>query len=382
MDAFFAAVEMLDRPELRGKAIIVGGLPEERGVVATASYEARQFGVHSAMSSHQAYRLCPRAIFVKPRGTRYAEISRQVFQIFEDFTPITEKVSIDEAFLDVTGSFGLFGSPEAIGHEIKRRILEELGLVASVGVAPNKFLAKLASDLEKPDGFVVIRAGEAKVLLAGLPIGKLWGVGKVTRGKLERLGIRRIGDLRAIPPQDLERHLGSQARTLLDLARGIDDRPVVVDAEAKSIGAETTFVRDIAGRRQLHEHLDRLVERVARRLRDKGRRARTIHLKARYADFTTVTRAHTLPSPTALTSVIRDTARELLDRKLGRADRPLRLLGVSASNLKRADEGQLELFPDGREEKAERVDHLIDDLQDKYGEQKIHRGKGSRDRTA
>jgi len=374
MDAFFASVEVLDNPALRGKPVIVGGTPEGRGVVAAASYEARAFGVHSAMSSVQALRLCPQAVVIHPRIRRYGEISEQIFAIFSEYTPAVEPVSIDEAFLDVTGCAGLFGPPAQIGAAIKRRIREELGLTASVGVAPNKFLAKLASDLEKPDGFVVIEADRAREILAPLSVGRLWGVGKATQSQLALLGIHKIGDLVGVAPELLEPHVGSFARTLIELAQGIDERPVVAGGDARSIGAETTFARDIADAAQLRAALDGLVQKVGRRLRAEGLRAHTVNLKARYEDFTTVTRALTLAAATAATRALREAARELLEKKLGRGQRPLRLVGVSVSNLERADEGQGDLFGAISDEKDERLDRVLDAIDQKFGPGSIRRG--------
>lgn len=374
MDAFYASVEMLDNPELKGKPVIVGGTPEGRGVVAASSYEARKFGVHSAMSAYKARKLCPQGVFILPHMGRYCEISRQIFAVFHDYTPLVEPISIDEAFLDVTGSHKLFGSAERIGRTIKRRIREEIGLTASVGVAPNKFLAKLASDLEKPDGFVIIRAEEAAARLAGLPVGRLWGVGKVTGEQLALLGIHTVRELLAFPDGGLEARLGGLAGTLRELAQGLDERPVVPDSESKSIGAETTFAKDISDPAELRRQLDELADSVAHKLRVEGYRARTINLKARYEDFTTVTRAITLARATALTLEIRKTARELLEKRLGRGGRPLRLVGVSASNLERAAEGQAELFPDEAIQKSEKLDHLMDKIQKKFGSEVIRRG--------
>ncbi len=375
MDAFFASVEELDDPTLRGKPVIVGGAPEERGVVSAANYVARRFGVHSAMSSAMARRLCPHGVFLKPRGRRYVEISRQIVAIFEHYTPLVETLSLDEAFLDVTGSRRLFGTPVEIGREIKRRIREEIGLTASVGIAPNMFLAKLASDLEKPDGFVVIEEREVQTRLDPLAVGKLWGVGPVTQAALEKLGIRTVRELLAADQALLARRLGEDsARALRALAQGIDHRRVEPDSERKSISEETTFARDVADEGRLCATLDALADEVARRLRRHGLRARTIQLKARYPDFTTVTRALTLPAPTASTIQIRQTARELLAGRLGRAGRPLRLVGVGVTNLVADEEGQLELFRD-REERDERVDRLLDRLQDKYGPGAIGHGR-------
>ncbi len=366
MDAFFAAVEVLDNPELKGKPVIVGGTPETRGVVAAASYEVRRFGVHSAMSSYRALKLCPHAVIIKPRGGRYGEVSRQVMEILERYTPLVEQISIDEAFLDVTGSEHLFGPAPDIGRDIKRRIREELQLTASVGVAPNKFLAKLASDLEKPDGFVVIEQANAAAVLAPLPVGKLWGVGKVTERELADIGVHRVGDLLTRPREKLKDCLGSYTDTLLELAQGLDDRPVETEDAQKSIGAETTFPKDIADREVLRGWMCKLVERVGRELRESGMRTRTVNIKARFPDFTTITRAQTLPAPTAATKTIRETALEMLMERVPKT-KPLRLLGVSVSNLVMPGEGQLELFPDEVEEKAEALDHIVDEIQERFG---------------
>lgn len=374
MDAFYASIEQLEHPELRGKPVIVGGDAEHRGVVAAASYEVREFGVHSAMSSYRAKKLCPDAIFVPPRMSDYVAYSRRIFAILKEYTPLVEPISIDEAFLDVTGSRTLFGPASEIGQLIKQRIREEIGLTASVGVAANKFLAKLASDLEKPDGFVVIPPKNAAARLAPLPVGRLWGVGKVTQKQLAEHGVRTIKDLLAMPSHSLEGIVGSYAPRLQKLARGIDDRPVVVGEGSKSIGAETTFAKDIADGDRLRDILDSLSVRVAKRLRKEGFRAHTIQLKARYADFTTVTRATTIPISTASTRTIVQTARELLETRLEREGRALRLLGVSGTGLVRPAEGEPELFPDREREQNERVDHLLDTLQDKYGSEKIWRG--------
>jgi len=367
MDAFYASVEVLDDPSLKGKPVMVGGTPEGRGVVAAASYEAREYGVHSAMSAARAVKLCPDGIFLRGRMDRYAEISGQVFAIFEDYTPLVEPLSIDEAFLDMTGSRRLFGSAEQVGRTIKDRILAEIGLVASVGLAANKFLAKLASDLEKPDGFTVIPPGEARALLAGLPIGKLWGVGKVAEKQMHQFGIRKVGDLLAVPPELLVEQFGDHAVHLLELAVGHDERAVVPVHEAKSIGNETTFREDISEAEHLQDILDQLVAKVARRLRSHGFLARTVTLKARYPDFTTHTRSETLTSPSDSGVDLRDAARGLLTGKLGRRGRPLRLIGVTASNLVRQGEGQGQLFPDPDRERDRKLDSIMDTVHGKFG---------------
>jgi DNA polymerase-4 len=352
----------------------VGGTAEQRGVVAAASYEVRKYGVRSAMSSYRARQLCPHAVFIPPRMGHYVKYSKKIFAILREYTPLVEPLSIDEAFLDVSGSRKLFGPATEIGRTIKHRIKEEVGLTASVGVAPNKFLAKLASDLEKPDGFVVIRPGEAESRLAPLPVSRLWGVGKVTQRQLAGQGVKTIQDLLDLPAHRLEGIVGTYTARLRRLARGIDDRPVVVGESSKSIGAETTFAEDIADPDRLRDITDSLAVRVARRLRKEGYRAHVIHLKARYADFTTVTRATTIPIATATTQELVHTARELLETRLDRQGRALRLLGVSLSGLVRPAEGEPELFPDTAREQNERVDHLLDALQERFGSGSIWRG--------
>jgi len=374
MDAFYASVEVMDNPALAGKPVIVGGTPETRGVVAAASYEARKYGVHSAMSSHRAHKLCPHGVFILPRMSRYVEISREIRHIFEAFTPLIEPISIDEAFLDVTASQALFGSAPDIGRAIKRRIRDEIGLVASIGVAPNKFLAKLASDLEKPDGFVVITQEEAEARLAPLPVSRLWGVGKKTEAGLTAAGIHTIGDVVRADHARLERLVGSYAPHMQELARGLDDRDVVPDAEAKSIGAENTFPRDIGDAQALRAELDLLSERVAERARDERMVGHTVNLKARYADFTTVTRAITLPAPTAESVVIRGAARLLLEGRLEREGRALRLLGVSLSNLSHADEASGDLFDTPRTTRNRTLDNVMDGLRRRFGAGAVRRG--------
>ncbi|HEX6791438.1 MAG TPA: DNA polymerase IV [Candidatus Krumholzibacteria bacterium] len=374
MDAFYASVEVMDNPSLAGKPVIVGGTPETRGVVAAASYEARKFGVHSAMSSYRAHRLCPHGVFILPRMSRYVEVSRHIHDILESFTPLVEPISIDEAFLDVTASRSLFGDATEIGRAIKQRIRGEIGLVASVGVAPNKFLAKLASDLEKPDGFVVITQDEAQARLAPLPVSRLWGVGKVTEQKLLAAGIHTIGDVVRADHARLERLVGSYAAHMQELARGLDDREVIPDTEAKSIGAENTFPRDIADSEQLRAELDLLSERVAERARADGVVGHTVNLKARYADFTTVTRAMTLPEPTDESVVIRGAARLLLEERLGREGRALRLLGVSISNLSHADEITGSLFDSPRATRNRTLDGIMDALRHRFGDGALRRG--------
>jgi DNA polymerase-4 len=253
MDAFYASVEERDRPELVGKPVIVGGTPEGRGVVAAANYVARKFGVHSAMPAVAAHRLCPHGVFLRPRTEYYAEVSDQIRAIFEKYTPLIEPLSLDEVFLDVTGSEPLFGPAVSIGRAIKQEIRERLRLIASVGVAPNKFLAKIASDLKKPDGFVVVEPTQVQEFLDPLPVGRLWGVGKVTGQVFEKLGVHRIGQLRQMPVELLRHHFGSSGEHLGELAQGIDDRPVVPEQEAKSISHEPTFAKRLKTHGRAHD---------------------------------------------------------------------------------------------------------------------------------
>ncbi len=377
MDAFYASVEVLDRPELAGRPVIVGGTPAGRGVVAAASYEARKFGVHSAMSAARARALCPQAVFLKPRMERYSEISRAVFAVFADFTPLVEPLSIDEAFLDVTGCRLLHGPAVAIGHAIKDRIAERIGLTASVGIAANKFLAKLASDLDKPDGFVVISPRRAQDLLRGLPIERMWGVGKAAAGQLRLLGVKTIGDLLVIPEPVLAARFGVQAGRWLALGRGEDDRPVVPAREAKSIGNELTFPEDITDAGQLRGICDLLADKVGYRLRAQGLQAGTITLKVRFADFSTRTRAVSPPRPTDSSVEIRTLAHELLAKRTDRRGRALRLLGVSASHLQPPAAVQADLFGDDEaDERQRRLDRILDRVQERYGP-KLRRGAAS-----
>lgn len=367
MDAFYAAVEVLDDPSLAGRPVIVGGTPAGRGVVAAASYEARRFGVHSAMSAARARQLCPTGVFRRPRMQRYVDVSGQILAILQEYTPLVEPLSIDEAFLDVTGCERLFGSAAAIGRTIKDRVRREVGLTASVGVAPNKFLAKLASDLEKPDGFVVIEAAAARDTLAALPVRKLWGVGEVSERELRRHGIRTIGDLARAPRSLLAGCFGEHAAQLLDLAAGRDDRPVIPAHEAKSIGNEVTFAADIADPEELRGVLDLLAEKVAWRLRRHGLRGRTVTVKARFPDFATHTRSETLPQTTCSTATIRAVARELLERRLDRRGRPLRLVGVTVSQLEGRAAVQGELFSDPTGAREAALDSLVDRVRDRFG---------------
>jgi DNA polymerase IV len=375
MDEFFAAVEKLDNPSLRGKPILVGGDPNGRGVVATASYEARQFGCHSAMPMRKAIRLCPQAVIVHPHFERYSALSKQVFGILRQFTPLVEELSIDEAFLDVAGSRRLLGEPPRIAADIKKRIRAETGLTASVGVAYNKFLAKLASDLKKPDGLVVIVPEQMHEILDPLSVSKIWGVGPVACGQLERLNIRTIGQLRRASPGVLARTFGHDtAEHFMRLANGLDDRPVVTESQAKSVGQEETFAVDVDNPDALRATLRGQIEEVAQRLRSQHLRARTVTLKLRHGDFTTLTRSVTLPEPTHSTDELSRAARGVFDQWASGQFRPLRLLGTSASNLS-GEHGQLSLFANPGQQKQQRVDQALDSINKRFGASAINRGK-------
>ena len=374
MDAFFASVEQLDFPELRGRPVIVGGPAEGRGVVSAASYEAREFGVHSAMPTAQAQRLCPHGVCRPGRMERYAEVSGVIHEIFERYTPLVEPLSLDEAFLDVTGSRRLFGPAAEIGRRIKADIKRETGLTGSVGVATNKFLAKLGSDLEKPDGFVVLEPERVLEVLDPLPISRLWGVGKVTHKQLTGMGLYTFRDVRERSAKWLEERLGDLGTHIGRLARGLDDRPVVPDHEAKSLGAERTFARDVSDVQAQREILLHLADHVARRLRRHDLQTRCVTVKLRYGDFRTVTRSATLRSPTGTTEQIRAAAGDLHDRWARKQAGALRLLGVACSQLSAAGSGQLMLFEDPGEAKQRRLDEALDTIQDKFGDGALSRG--------
>ncbi|HPC93802.1 MAG TPA: DNA polymerase IV [Sedimentisphaerales bacterium] len=374
MDAFYASVEQRDRPELRGKAVIVAGDPKARGVVSAASYEARRFGIHSAMPTAQALRRCPHAILLPVRMERYAEISHEIQLIFERYTPLVEPISLDEAFLDVTASVNLFGPAERIGRSIKEQIASQTQLTASVGVAPNKFLAKLASDLKKPDGFVVITERNKQEILDPLGVGRIWGVGKVTERALHSRGIRTIADLRATPEAELTTIVGNGAAELLKLARGEDDSEVEAVRQAKSLSSEQTFATDIHDTTILLGVLLEQVEEVAQRLRRRRLKARTVTLKLRYGDFRTVTRSETLGEATNQTQVLWATAERVFRQWQRNASGALRLLGFGVTGLQSQERSQATLFADPQAEKFERLDQVVDAICDRYGRRAVHRG--------
>jgi len=374
MDAFYASVEQLDHPELKGKAVIVGGDPRGRGVVSAASYEARKFGVHSAMPTAQAIRCCPHAVLLPVRMERYAEVSHAIRAIFEQYTPLVEPISLDEAFLDVTASIALFGTAEQIGRAIKKAVLEQTHLTASVGVAPNKFLAKLASDLNKPDGFVIVTEQNKQQILDPLPVGKIWGVGEVTEKALQSHGIRTIGQLRASSLEELAAIVGNGAGELQKLARGEDDREVEPDRQCKSLSSEQTFATDIGDATILLSVLLGQVEEVAQRLRQEKLKARTVTLKLRYGDFRTVTRSDTLREATSVTQTLWATAERVFHRWHARSGGPLRLVGFGVSGLASEQAGQQLLFRDPEKEKLKRLDKAVDEIRDRYGNRAVHRG--------
>jgi DNA polymerase-4 len=364
MDAFYASVEVLKDPSLRGKPVVVGS-PGPRGVVMSASYESRRWGVHSAMPSARARRLCPEAVFVRPDFTSYQAYATRLREILLSFTPHVEPLSLDEAFLDVSGATSLFGPPPEIAGAVRGRIRDELSLVASVGVAPNKLLAKLASAAAKPDGMVVVQAGRALGFLHQLPVSALWGVGERTHELLERLGVRTVGELAAVPLRVLERTLGEgPARHLHELAGGLDDRPVVPYEAPKQVSHEETFDHDLDRQDAVNRELLRLAFRVAARLRREGYRARTIVLKVRLASFTTLTRSRTLADPTDAGADLYRVASDLY-RAIPGGRRRIRLLGVAGTGLVSSGADQLALVRAGRWQDAERA---LDRIDRRFGE--------------
>lgn len=378
MDAFYASVEQRDHPEYRGRPVVVGADPkggQGRGVVAACSYEAREYGIHSAMPISFAYKRCPHAVYLRGDMKKYVHISHQILKILKRFTPDIEPISIDEAFLDITGSYKLFGTPEETCRKIKATICEETGLQASLGMAPNKMTAKIASDLEKPDGLVVVTSKGLQEFLHPLPVGKLWGVGKRTKEELSRLGIRTIGDLASRDLKDLSNLLGKSGVHVWKLANGIDPRDVETSIGIKSIGHEHTFEEDVIDPQMIEDTLMWLAEKVSRRMRKKGFRGRTVSLKIRLADFSTYTRAKSLQTPT---NYVNDLFQTALDKarafKLGK--QPIRLIGIQVSNLEK-EKGQLGLFgpTSPGSEKKEKLHEAVDRIKDRFGERAIKHRK-------
>jgi len=374
MDAFYPAVEVLDNPDLKGKPVIVGG-SRERGVVSSASYEARKFGVHSAQPIATARRLCPDGIYLPVRMSRYKEMSDQVFEIFFRFTPLVEPLSIDEAFLDVTGSERLLGQPEKVAIEIKQVVRKETGLTVSAGVAPSKFVAKIASDIDKPDGLTVVPADKVREFLDPLPIKKMWGVGKVTQEALTRLGVRSFRDLSKMPVDVLEQRFGKYGVKMHLLSMGIDERDVVTEHDAKSVGHEQTYLQDIMDLNLAKKELLSLANEVARRMRRKSATGKTVTLKVKYNDFVQITRSTTLPTLTDDGFEIYAIACNLL-KKTEVGKRPVRLLGISLSQLVFfGKEGQLHLFDEGDgSQKRKNLNIALDSVYDKFGADSIRPG--------
>ena len=373
MDAFYASVEQIDDPRLKNKCVIVGGT-SNRGVVSAASYEARQFGIHSAMPIYQAKQKCPHAIFVPPQMGRYKEVSKKIMNILRNFSPLMEPVSIDEAYLDVTGCQRLFGGPREIAWEIKRKIRETVGLTCSVGVAPNKFLAKIASDMEKPDGLTVILPEQVAAFIDSLPIKKVPGVGKKMFRQLELLGIRTLGDVQQLPEKSLIKHLGKFGKRLRALSSGSDDSPVTPHAPHKSISSERTLAADTRDARLLKRYLLSQSGEVARQLRQVGLRAKTITIKIKDEDFKTATRRITIAVPTQSSETIYKHAAQLLDDY--KTSKKIRLIGVGASGFSTVTVSvQLGLF-DANDETTddwEKIDMTLDSIRKKFGRDVVGR---------
>ncbi len=378
MDAFYASVEELDNPSLRGKPVIVGAKPEDgRGVVSAANYIARKFGVHSAQPVGEAYKLCPHGFFIYPRFARYKELSDKVFEILRSVSPYVEPLSIDEAFVDLTGTQRLLGNPIETARNVKKRILETTGLVASIGLAPNKFLAKIASDHDKPDGFVIIEKDKVREFLDKLPIRDLWGVGPSTQKTLENIGICTVKELAQMPIEFLKRRLGDYGVQLWRLSQGIDDRSVNTEGDRRGISKETTYNKDVTDIDRKKSTLRYLSDRLSARMRDKGLSGRTITVKIRYTGFVTISRSNTL-SRTISTSD--ELYREALKLALPELEGSIRLLGIRISHLT-GDEGeQLDLFGNNETEKAKKLEKALDSIHDKFGNKSIDRAKSIRDR--
>ena len=373
MDAFYASVEMHDQPELKGQAVIVGG-SGNRGVVSAASYEARRFGVHSAMPIVTARRKCPHGIYLPVRMKRYQEVSAVIMAVFRQFTPLVEPLSLDEAFLDVTASAALFGPAVDIAKQIKQRVKDITGLTVSAGIAPSKLVAKIASDLEKPDGLVIVPPGTEERFLEELPIGKLWGVGKVTREELLQLGVRRIGDLRRFSLDYLGRRFGKLGEHLYLTSRGIDQRPVEPEQETKSIGNEETYEKDLIEPEDIRRELLALCSQVAGRLRRHGLLGKTITLKVKYHDFKQITRSTTQRQGTDDQQTLFRHVLSLLEKtEAGR--RPIRLLGVSLSQFDRTAAAQLSLFADAAgQQRRSQLNTALDRIAERYGRKAVQPG--------
>ena len=374
LDAFFVSVEQVLNPELKGKPVIVGGDPERRGVVASASYEARPFNIHSGMPSSKARRLCPQAIFIRAHFSIYKDASAKFMKILGDFSPHIEPLGLDEAYLDVTRCEEPYGSHRQLALAIKDRIHKDLKITASVGIAACKVVAKIASDLCKPDGLLEIAPGGEQAFLNPLPIAKLPGVGKKTEQALKEMGITTIGELASLPVDTIKRRFGATGAVLHSHARGIDHREVEAPGKAKSISQELTFARDTLDRNFLEANLHNLCQEVCQELRSQNKRAKCVAIKLRYADFKTITRQVILRESSDVTQVIFTTAQQLLTKALAQQGKPVRLIGIRISSLV-GEEKQLLMFDSGKE-KPERLDKAIDKIRRKYGSTAIKTGNG------
>ncbi len=374
MDAFFASVEQMDNPSLKGKCVVVGG--SHRGVVAAASYEARRFGIHSAMPMFQARQKCRELVVVPPHRQRYSELSRQIMEILRSFSPLVEQISIDEAYVDISGCQRLHGSPRQTAMAIKKRIQSQTDLTCSVGIAPNKFAAKIASDMEKPDGLTEITPDRMPAFIDTLPISKVPGVGRRAQETLHRCGVETLGQVRQYTTEQMVKRLGKFGRRLSALSRGQDDSPVVPETQAKSISSEMTLEQDTLSRSKLSRHLLSQSESVARQLRQHSMRARTVYLILKTVDFKRHTRSHTLDRPVQSSEAIYQAATTLLENYA--LNMPVRLVGVGTGSLQPASQPvQQELFPEipGKQSgRWEKVDRAVDAVAEKYGKYKISRG--------
>ncbi|MDD5591137.1 MAG: DNA polymerase IV [Dehalococcoidales bacterium] len=373
LDSFFVSVEQVLNPELKGKPVVVGGKPDRRGVVATASYEARAFGLHSGMPLATAVRLCPEAIFIEGNFARYREFSRKFMAIINEFSPSIEPMGLDEAYLDVTGFESIHGSIRQMADRMKQRIRSELGLCASVGIANCKVVAKIASELSKPDGLLEVTPGEEKDFLAPLPVEKLPGVGKQTLKIIKGLGVYTVGGLSRMSPRALKTHLGSAGEMLYRFANGIDDRQVLPPGEAKSISRESTFGEDTRDLSYLEATLWVQSEKVGADLRKKGKQAKCVTLKLRYADFSTITRSRTLNEGVDTDRAIFETGIGLLERALAKEKQAVRLIGIGVSKLVEASRQTMLFAPSDR--KLEELNKAIDSIRNKHGFDAIHTGR-------
>jgi DNA polymerase-4 len=369
MDAFYASVEQRDNPDLKGKPVIVGNA--NRGVVSAASYEARKFGVRSAMPVFQARRLCPSGIFLPVRMKHYQEVSKLIRAILDTISPLVEPVSIDEAYIDITGTEALHGPPAMLARSLKRAIFDQTSLTCSVGIAPNKLLAKIASDMQKPDGITIITDSEALSFLQSLSIGKIPGIGVKTGEIMRSLGVVYVGDILRFPQSFWHKRMGKRGDWIFKLSRGIDDSPVIAGATAKSFGAEDTYNRDTNDTETICKYLRLQAEEVGASLRSDGQRARTITLKIKYADFQTETRSHTLHEPTDCTHVIYTVALKLLDSKP--LSKSVRLTGISASHFAEGAQ-QSQLFKNDLQARHEKLDEAVDRIRHKFGKDVIKVG--------